>query len=118
MFGLGSTIKAQTAGGYTNMNVADFADYIKSPEVQLIDVRTPQEYAEGHIGTAQNINFFDSNFNNKARHTLDKSRPVAVYCKSGKRSAAAAEILAKDGYKVVNLSGGITAWTASRRPTD
>lgn len=110
MLGLNSCMNAQTDNRYTNMDVAQFANFIADKNVQLVDVRTPGEYAEGHIGDAKNIDVFDKNFTAKATKELDKSRPVAVYCRSGKRSADAARILADKGYKVTNLTGGIMAW--------
>lgn len=116
MLGLGGCLNAQTEGGYKNINVADFDKFIKTPGVQIVDVRAPQEFTEGHIAGAVNINLFDSDFARHALRVLDKSRPVAVYCISGKRSATAAKILTDEDYKVVNLAGGILAWESSRYP--
>lgn len=110
MLGLGSCANAQSNGGYANMDVADFAKFIANDSVQLLDVRTPQEYEQGHIKGAVNIDIYDANFLSDANKELDKTQPVAVYCRSGKRSADAANRLAADGYNVTNLSGGILAW--------
>lgn len=83
---------------------------------QLIDVRTPAEFSEGHLEGAINIDYRDSSFASKVE-ALDKSRPVMVYCKSGRRSAAAAEHLKSNGFKVVyDMKGGILEWTAGSRP--
>ena len=95
---------------YVNMEVERFAEYLTNDSVQLLDVRTPEEYAEGHIAGSRNINVFDSDFIDEAEKTLDKSKPVAVYCRSGKRSADAARELSDIGFNVVNLEGGIHAW--------
>lgn len=110
MFGLSGCLKAQSNDMYTDTDVAGFANLLKDKNVQLLDVRTPEEYAEGHIRGAKNINVYDRNFIEVAVESLDKSRPVAVYCRSGRRSAEAAELLAKKGYKVTNLEGGYLAW--------
>src|SRR5687767_5941611 len=67
---------------------------------QLVDVRTPAEFSEGHLEGAINIDYRDSTFASKVL-SLDKSRPVMVYCGSGRRSAAAAEHLKGQGFKVV-----------------
>ena len=78
--------------------------------VQLIDVRTPEEYAGGFIKNAKNINFYDDNFLSEMS-SLDKNKPVYVYCKSGGRSGKAATQLKESGFtKVYDLEGGITSW--------
>jgi len=78
--------------------------------IQLIDVRTPEEYAEGYIKHAKNINVFDDNFI-ALIYKLDKEKPVYVYCRSGKRSADASEQLEKAGFtKIYDLDGGIVKW--------
>ncbi len=85
--------------------------------VQLVDVRTPGEYEGGHIKNAQNINVHDDAFD-KTVATLDKSKPVMVYCKAGSRSAAAAEKLQAMGFKeIYNLDGGIMKWEGAGKPT-
>ena len=98
------------------MNVDNFSKYITNDSVQLVDVRTPEEYAEGHISGAKNINVFDSDFVDEAEKTLDKSKPVAVYCRSGKRSADAARELSDIGFNVANLEGGILVWKEEHKP--
>lgn len=81
----------------------------KTDEI-LVDVRTPEEYAEGHIKDALNINWHDPAFMDEMAKA-DKNKPVFVYCKSGGRSGQAAEALRGMGFKeVYDLEGGITAW--------
>lgn len=76
----------------------------------LLDVRTPGEFAGGHIDGALNIDWYSDNFGIETAK-LDKTRPVFVYCHSGKRSASAADKLRKDGWKeVYDLAGGYSAW--------
>lgn len=101
---------------FTDMDVAEFSELLANGGVQLVDVRTPAEYAGGHIAGADNINVFDSDFIDKSLKSLDKSRPVAVYCRSGKRSADAARKLSEKGFDVTNLKGGILAWEEEGRP--
>ncbi len=98
------------------MDVDTFSKHISENEVQLIDVRTPEEYADGHIEDATNLNVYDKNFIEEAMKSLDSSKPVAVYCRSGKRSADAAQKLSEKGFKVINLKGGILAWKANNLP--
>ena len=112
MFGVNMGSRAEDKN-YADMNVAQFAQLLNDKNVQLLDVRTPEEYAEGHIPGAINIDVFDKDFLAEATKSLDKARPVAVYCRSGKRSAEAARQLASQGYDVSNLLGGILAWKES-----
>ena len=83
---------------------------------QLVDVRTQAEYAEGHLRGAANIDWQGPDFLSAATEALEKSRPVMVYCRSGRRSAAAAAALRDAGYEVFNLKGGILAWAAAALP--
>ena len=89
----------------------EFARMIKSDSVILVDVRTADEYNAGHIEGARNIDVLKDDFNNIATTSLPKDKEIAVYCRSGKRSMKAANILAKDGFKVINLKGGWLEWT-------
>jgi len=78
----------------------------------LIDVRTPMEYAEGHIENAKNINWFDADFEKQIKF-INKEQVVYLYCKAGGRSAKAQQKLLDLGYKkVVNLEGGYLAFIA------
>ena len=82
----------------------------QTPNPQLIDVRTLQEYTEGHLPGAILMDIKDTTFGTLIQK-LDKTRPVFVYCRSGKRSLDAAKILNKNKFKTVyNLDGGIIAW--------
>ena len=82
----------------------------QTPNPQLVDVRTPAEYAEGYLPGAILINFREATFESLIQQ-LDRSRPVFVYCRSGKRSLDAASVLEKNKFKAVyNLEGGIIAW--------
>jgi len=97
-------------GAVTTMNVSDFAKKISDKSVVLLDVRTPAEFASGHISGATNIDFESGNFENEIA-TLDKSKSYAVYCRSGNRSGQATALMAKDGFKsIFNLDGGIINW--------
>ncbi|WP_418511361.1 rhodanese-like domain-containing protein [Corallibacter sp.] len=79
-------------------------------DIQLVDVRTPEEFKEGFIANAQNIDYFSDTFDEDIEK-LDKSKPVIVYCKSGGRSAKCADKLLEAGFvKVYDLEGGISKW--------
>ena len=80
-------------------------------EVQVLDVRTLEEYKRGHLKDALRVTWGGEDFKAQARRALDKDKPVLVYCRSGRRSAAAAEVLEGMGFsKVRGLDGGILAW--------
>lgn len=95
---------------FTNLSSDEFERLIEDRNVQRLDVRTVAEYSEGHIPGSININILDDNFSSAADEVLDKSLPVAVYCKSGRRSRNAARLLVKKGYTVYNLDKGILNW--------
>lgn len=83
-------------------------------DIQLVDVRTEKEFNEQHIGNAVNINVEDANFEQNLQ-VLNKSKPVYLYCRSGKRSDKAAKKLAATGFtKIYDLKGGITAWNEKK----
>lgn len=116
MLGIG-TGTACSQQDYENVNVEAFAQLINQEGVQLVDVRTAEEYAEGHIAEALNIDVKQDDFMQQAKGQLDASKPVAVYCRSGRRSANAATLLAKEGFRVTNLLGGIVAWKEKQMST-
>lgn len=95
---------------FTDLDVAEFADLISSGNVRIVDVRTPGEFSEGHIKDAVNIDVKSAGFFDDAKRELTPGIPVAVYCRSGKRSVDASEKLVKMGFKVYNLKGGILDW--------
>lgn len=94
----------------TPQEVYDAVHTNSDASMQLVDVRTEKEYGASHIKDAQNICVTTSDFQDKVK-TLDKNKPVYLYCKSGARSAKAAKILTDMGFtKVYDLQGGITNW--------
>jgi len=81
---------------------------------QLLDVRTPEEYAVEHLENASNVNWNGDDFVSKVEK-LDKSQPVFVYCKVGGRSSQAADKLAELGFAAIyNLDGGIMKWQGKK----
>ncbi len=111
-------VNAQTKDAFL-LSVNDFDAKLKAKaeNAQLVDIRTPSEFAIGHIKRAANINFTDDDFEDAAKKKLDKTRPVFLYCFSGKRSADAASFLRTMGFKeVYDLNGGFAQWTVSSKP--
>ena len=108
-----ATLGFSTACGqqhYENADVQEFSELIKDSCVVILDVRTASEFAEGHIEGALHIDQGQSDFVEKVKTAIPTDKKVAVYCRSGRRSANAANKLASEGYSCVNLKGGILAW--------
>ena len=83
---------------------------LKMDEVQLVDVRTPEEFSEGYIKNAQNIDYNSPTFEQDILK-LNKDKPVMLYCHSGGRSAKCAQKLKDAGFKkIYDLKGGISKW--------
>jgi rhodanese-related sulfurtransferase len=101
---------------YENYDVKEFAELITDSNVVILDVRKADEFAEGHITGAILIDQFQSDFLEQAQAKLPKDKTIAIYCRSGRRSANAAGKLADVGYKCVNLKGGIIAWKEANMP--
>lgn len=94
---------------YDSVNAEEFAKVLENPDVQLIDTRAPEDFAKGHIPGAINIHVDGEDFYDQM-NTIDKSRPVAIYCRGGRQSEIAAERFAGSGYDVTELEGGLLTW--------
>jgi rhodanese-related sulfurtransferase len=91
----------------------DFSTAVKQPGTVVLDVRTPAEFAEGHLPEAKNIDFESPDFATQIA-TLDKSATYAVYCRSGNRSGTALEQMSAAGFThAFDLADGIVAWQSS-----
>lgn len=101
--------KAQ-ADGFKSVGVDEFEALIADTAVVRLDVRTAEEYAEGHIAGAVNIDVKNAGFDSQVLSVLAKDKTVAVYCRSGRRSKAAARKLVEMGYRVVELDNGFSGW--------
>ena len=113
MLGLTSACGQQN---FENTDIQGFSKLMTNPEVVLLDVRTEAEYAEEHIEGAVLIDQKQDDFVEKAKTMLPIDKTIAIYCRSGRRSANAAGKLADIGYKCVNLKGGIMAWKGAGKP--
>jgi rhodanese-related sulfurtransferase len=98
------------------MNVLEFSKKITESGVVILDVRTPDEVAEGFIDGARVIDFQDSNFESDIA-SLSKEVTYAVYCRSGNRSGKAIKIMQEGGFQnLFNLDGGILDWVEAGMP--
>lgn len=102
-----------SGGGVEHLSASDFAHSIETGSTTVIDVRTPAEYAAGHLPDAVNIDVEAADFDSRVA-ALDKSGHYALYCHSGRRSGVAAQKMHDAGFQqVVDLTGGIEAWTGA-----
>ena len=103
---------SHTGGNFRRVDVTEFKEFIAAPDVQLVDVRTAEEYNAGHIPGSINIDVLKGH--EELTATLDPERPVALYCRSGRRSETAGWVLEKVFFRnVVDLKGGYNEWVKS-----
>ena len=106
--------KSGSDNGFKSVEVEEFAKVIADTAVVRLDVRTADEYAEGHIDNTINIDVLKDDFESKATATLPKDKTIALYCRSDRRSKNAAKILTKNGYTVVELNSGYNGWKSKK----
>ena len=113
-----AAVTLAACGGGNAVQTVDpgtFASKVQTTGITVVDVRTPAEYASGHIQGAENINW-EGDFQSGISH-LDKTKTYAVYCHSGNRSAQATQAMADAGFThIYNLDGGILNWIAAGYP--
>ena len=101
-----------------NVDAAAFSAKLEQEDVQLVDVRTPQEWEQGVIGNPVKANIQAEDFEQKLAE-LDKNKPVLVYCASGGRSGRAMQMMKEKGFtEVYNLEGGINTWRQQDMPVN
>jgi rhodanese-related sulfurtransferase len=95
---------------YVNVGNEKFAALMKQPNTLVLDVRTPEEYRQGHIEGARLIDYHSKNFAQQIE-SLDKNKTYLVYCMKGGRSSNAAQLMADKGFtNVYNLENGFSEW--------
>jgi len=108
-----SNCKNNSSEAIELITAAEMKEISKIEGIQLVDVRTPNEYNEGHLPNALNIDFLDKNFEINIQQ-LDKTKPVIVYCQRGSRSAKCASQLIANGFvKIYDLDNGFSKWKSS-----
>ncbi len=96
----------------------EFEQKMKENNTILVDVRTPQEFAEAHLKGAVNIDIYAPDFATRMNQ-LDKSNTILLYCQSGNRSGQAASELAESGFAAIyDLKDGIGEWKRKGKPTE
>lgn len=106
---------AQSAD-FRSLTADEFEAAIADTSIVRLDVRTVEEYSEGHIAHTLNIDVLKDDFEAKAMEQLPKGKTLAVYCRGGNRSKKAAQILVKNGFEVIELDTGYKGWTAANKP--
>jgi rhodanese-related sulfurtransferase len=102
--------------GAIDLGVSEFSTKVAEAGVITLDVRTPIEFAEGHIEGARLIDFQSGNFENEIA-ALDKNATYAVYCRSGNRSGQAVKVMQDAGFtNVFNMNGGVIEWANAGLP--
>lgn len=110
--------RSQEKKGISLVSPKEFSEKITESDNQLIDVRTPKEFQNGHLKNAKNIHLYDQDFGERI-DKLDKNKPVYVYCKAGGRSEEAVEILKTKGFEtIIELKGGTDSWTEDGLPLE
>lgn len=105
-----SSCRSQEKEIVKRVNVVTFTKGIALKNTQLVDVRTQEEFEQGHIKGAKLINFYSKNFKEELQQ-LDKTIPVYLYCRSGVRSRKASKLLKKLGFQeIYDLKGGYVAY--------
>lgn len=121
LFLLIACISCETNSAQSNstLDVTTFREQMNTlQDIQIVDVRTPEEFAGGHLAKAININYNSGNFEQQLSQ-LSKSKTTFVYCLSGGRSSSAMTAMTKNGFaKVLNMKGGILAWKANNFPLE
>lgn len=106
----------RSGASFTQLSAPAFSDAVAQGGAVLLDVRTPEEYAAGHIDGATNLNFYDPAFAGELA-ALDRNQPYLIYCQSGNRSGQTVERMRSLGFtNVTELAGGINAWNAAGMP--
>lgn len=113
-----SFFSCSTPEGLSSLSAGEFSTLLsQKPDLILLDVRTPSEYAEGHLPKSVNVDVLAPDFEQRAEAVLGKQRSVALYCRSGHRSKQAATLLSRRGIRVYELSTGWLGWVEAALPT-
>lgn len=113
-----SAVTPAPAAAGTVVTPDEVAKLIAEKKATILDIRTPEEFGEGHIAGAVNIDFMDDNFAKKIA-ALDKSKTYIVHCAGGGRSGRSLPTLEKEGLKsVLHLQQGFKGWKSAGKPVE
>jgi rhodanese-related sulfurtransferase len=118
LIGVGAYSQTAEKDSINVVSIAEFEKMSAKKRNRVVDVRTAEEVAEGHLQGALNIDFLGGNFSDEIQN-LNKKKTYLLYCKSGNRTRKAADLMQKSGFKnVYMLEGGITAWKETGKPIE
>lgn len=113
-----ASCQSQEKKGVQLLSAKEFSQKVETEKAQIIDVRTPKEFQQGHLKNAKNIHLYDQDFAQQI-DKLDKKQTVYVYCKAGGRSAEAVEIMQNHGFEsIIELDGGTDSWSETGLPLE
>jgi rhodanese-related sulfurtransferase len=116
LLSLFATITLSAADAVTHVKAPEAAKLVQEKKVTVLDVRTPEEFKEGHIEGAKNVDFKSADFAAKLKE-MDKSKPYLVHCKAGGRSTSSLKVLKELGFeKIFHLDEGIMGWEEAKLP--
>ena len=114
---LSSLFSCQSSTDIESVSSTAFSKIIDADaSIVRLDVRTPTEYAEGHIAGSLNVDVTSPDFVQRVQQQVPKGKTIALYCRSGRRSKMAAAQLLKQGYKIIELESGILGWMSQQLP--
>ncbi len=114
---LSSLFSCQSSTDIESVSPTAFSKIIDAdPSIVRLDVRTPAEYAEGHIAGSLNVDVTSPDFVQRVQQQVPKGKTIALYFRSGRRSKMAAAQLLKQGYKIIELESGILGWMSQQLP--
>ena len=113
---VGLLLSACSVSGTASLGTEEFLALTEEPGVVVLDVRTPQEFAEGHLEGARNLDVEDPDFGT-AISKLDPAATYAIYCRTGRRASVASDAMTTAGFTDLNvLDGGIADLQAAGAP--
>ena len=114
----GEDAKKEEPAAAEKISIEQFEEMRKEKDVVVLDVRTPEEFKEGHVPGARNVDVMDKSFAERAK-SLDKDKTYLVYCQSGGRSTRAAAKMKEMGFgKLYNFAGSMVEWEKAGKPIE
>lgn len=115
-FGLLLTGCSASSSATPKLSIEEFASKAAEPNIIVLDVRTPGEFAQGRLANAINVDFQSGSFEQEVSK-LDKNATYAVYCRSGNRSGEAVKVMEDLGFTdMYDMNGGVIDWAAAGKP--
>lgn len=108
-------MNCKTQDEVSSISTIELEALLEYDNIQLLDIRTPEEIKLGFIDKAKFANFFDDDFVQQVSTKFNIEKPIYIYCRSGNRSVKASSLLIPKGYNVINVLGGYNKWQAEHK---